>query len=211
MKLTVEQIDKIDVILDELGLEFLDIKLEIKDHIACQVEENMSSGETSFDASLVYVLKYWKSKLILRKSWLISNKKSFPKIVIQKLFKRFLIYNTTLLFFMILSFYFFQNYKKGINDSMFFSKYSTIIYSCFLAVYSVFWLKMYFQKIKTSYFYQFKQNFYLLFLFQFYMVFLSSASINYLCFSLILILSPFQLHTFYKHQQFINKYQLKCN
>lgn len=208
MKLTEEQIDKIDVILDELGLDFLDIKLEIKDHIACQVEENMSSGEISFDASLIDVLKCWESKLILRESWLISNKKSFPKIVIQKLFKRFLIYNVTLLFFSILSFYFFFSNKESIYGSIFFSKYSTIIYSCFLAVYSIFWIKMYFQKIKTSYFYQFKQNFYLLLLFQFYLVFLFSACMNYFCLSMLLILTPFQLHTFYKHQQFINKYKL---
>jgi hypothetical protein len=210
MKLTVEQIDKIDVILDDLGLDFLDIKLEVKDHIACQVEENMSSGEISFDASLIDVLKCWESKLILRESWLISNKKSFPKIVIQKLFKRFLIYNATLLFFSILSFYFFFSNKESIDDSIFFSKYSTstIIYSCFLAVYSIFWVKMYFQKIKTSYFYQFKQNFYLLLLFQFYIVFSFSPCTNYLCLSMLLVLSPFQLHTFYKHQQFINKYKL---
>lgn len=207
MKLTVEQIDKIDVILDDLGLDFLDIKLEVKDHIACQVEENMSSGEISFDASLIDVLKCWESKLILRNSWLISNKKSFPKIVIQKLFKRFLIYNATLLFFSILSFYFYFSNKESIDGSIFFSKYSAIIYSCFFVVYCMFWVIMYFQKIKTSYFYQFKQNFYFLLLFQFYIVFLD-AFMNYLCFSMLLILMPFQLHTFYKHQQFINKYKL---
>jgi len=78
MKLTVEQIDKIDIILDKLGLDFLDIKLEVKDHIACQVEENMRSGEVTFDASLIEVLKCWESKLVLRESWLISKKKSFP-------------------------------------------------------------------------------------------------------------------------------------
>lgn len=210
MKLTVEQIDKIDVILDKLGLDFLDIKLEVKDHIACQVEENMSLGEISFDASLIAVLKCWESKLILRDSWLISNKKSFPKIVIQKLFKRFLIYNATLLFFSILSFYFYFSNKESIDCSIFFSKYSTftIIYSCFLAVYSIFWIKMYFQKIKTSYFYQFKKDFYLLLLFQFYIVFSFSAFMNYFCLSMLLVLTPFQLHTFYKHQQFIKKYKL---
>lgn len=210
MKLTVEQIDKIDVILDKLGLDFLDIKLEVKDHIACQVEENMSLGEISFDASLIDVLKCWESKLILRDSWLISNKKSFPKIVIQKLFKRFLIYNATLLYFLILSFYFYFNNKESIDGSIFFSKYSTftIIYSCFLAVYSIFWIKMYFQKIKTSYFYQFKKDFYLLLLFQFYIVFSFSAFMNYFCLSMLLVLTPFQLHTFYKHQQFIKKYKL---
>lgn len=208
MKLTVEQIDKIDVILDKLGLDFLDIKLEVKDHIACQVEEKMSSREISFDTSLKDVLKCWESKLILRNSWLISNKKSFPKIVIQKLFKRFLIYNTTLLFFSILSFYFFYSNKESIDGSIFISKYSILIYSSFFATYTIFWVKMYFQKIKTSYFYQFKQNFYLLLLFQFYVVFLHSAFMNYFCLSMLLILTPFQFQTFYKHQEFIKKYKL---
>ncbi|WP_396197313.1 hypothetical protein [Flavobacterium sp.] len=208
MKLNAEQIDKIDVILDKLGLDFLDIKLEVKDHIACQVEENMRSGEVTFDASLIEVLKCWESKLVLEESWLISKKKSFPKIVIQRLFKRFLIYNTSVVLFVILSYFFFQNYKQTINDFVLFSKYSTIIYSCFFGIYSILWVKMYFQKIKTSFFYQFKQNFSLLFLFQFYSVLSFSTLMNYFCLSMLLILTPFQLYTFYKHQQFINKYKL---
>lgn len=208
MKLTAEQIDKIDVILDKLGLDFLDFKLEIKDHIACQVEENMSSKEIAFDTSLIEVLKCWESKLVLRESWLISKKKSFPKIVIQRLFKRFLIYNITLVLFMILSYYFFQNFRQSINDSVFFLKYSKILYSSFFGVFLIFWLIMYFQKTKTSYFYQFKQNFYLVLLFQFYIVFLGSFVMNYMGLSLVLILTPFLFYTFYKHQQFINKYKL---
>ncbi len=209
MKLTLEQIDKIDVILDKLGLDFLDIKLEVKDHIACQVEENMRSREVTFDDSLIEVLKCWESKLVLEESWLISKKKSFPKIVIQRLFKRFLIYNTSVVLFVILSYFFFQNYKQTINDFVLFSKYSTIIYSCFFGIYSILWVKMYFQKIKTSFFYQFKQNFSLLFLFQFYIVFLGSFVMNYMGLSLVLILTPFLFYTFYKHQQFVKKYQLK--
>ena len=209
MKLTAEQIDKIDVIFDKLGLDFLDIKLEVKDHIACQVEENMRSGEVTFDVSLTEVLKCWESKLVLRESWLISKKKSFPKIVIQRLFNRFLIYNITLVLFMILSYYFFQNYRQSINDSVFFLKYSKILYSSFFGVFSIFWLIMYFQKTKTSYFYQFKQNFYLVFLFQFYIAFLGSFVMNYMGLSLVLILTPFLFYTFYKHQQFVKKYQLK--
>lgn len=208
MKLNAEQIDKIDVILDKLGLDFLDFKLEIKDHIACQVEENMNSKEIAFDTSLIAVLKCWESKLVLEESWLISKKKSFPKIVIQRLFKRFLIYNTSVVLFVILSYFFFQNYKQTINDFVLFSKYSTIIYSCFFGIYSILWVKMYFQKIKTSFFYQFKQNFSLLFLFQFYSVLSFSTLMNYFCLSMLLILTPFQLYTFYKHQQFINKYKL---
>ena len=208
MKLNAEQIDKIDVILDKLGLDFLDIKLEVKDHIACQVEENMRSGEVTFDASLIEVLKCWESKLVLEESWLISKKKSFPKIVIQRLFKRFLIYNTSVVLFVILSYFFFQNYRQSIKDSVFFLKYSKILYSSFFVVFLIFWLIMYFQKTKTSYFYQFKQNFYLVLLFQFYIVFLGSFVMNYMGLSLVLILTPFLFYTFYKHQQFINKYKL---
>ena len=38
MKLSAEQIEKIDTILEKLGLDFLDFKLEIKDHIASQTK-----------------------------------------------------------------------------------------------------------------------------------------------------------------------------
>jgi hypothetical protein len=96
MKLTVEQIDKIDVILDKLGLDFLDIKLEVKDHIACQVEEEMKLNHSDFNATLLLVLNQWEKKLVLKESLFISNKRTFPKIVVDQLFKRFLIYNISL-------------------------------------------------------------------------------------------------------------------
>ena len=57
MKLTEEQINKIDIILDKLGLDFLDFKLEIKDHIACEVEEEMKLNQSDFNESLLLVLK----------------------------------------------------------------------------------------------------------------------------------------------------------
>ena len=74
MKLNTEQLEKLDVILEKLGLDFLDFKLEIKDHIAAQIEDLCEKQNISFEEALPKVLKEWEPSLILKSSSWISNK-----------------------------------------------------------------------------------------------------------------------------------------
>ena len=48
MKLTTEQIDHIEQTLVKNGLDFEDLKLELIDHIASEIEMTMTSDEMSF-------------------------------------------------------------------------------------------------------------------------------------------------------------------
>lgn len=208
MKLTVEQIDKIDIILDKLGLDFLDFKLEIKDHIACEVEKEMQLNQSDFNATLLLVLKQWEDKLVLTESLFISNKRTFPKIVVDQLFKRFLIYNIALAFSILFGAIIYINFLKDlVNDSLYVNFFKWIFISCFF-IFSVFKLIIYLKKIKTSYSYMFNQNFWFLTLYFVFVFLWDSSFMNFISFSLLIIISPFLIYSFYKHQYFINKYEL---
>jgi hypothetical protein len=208
MKLTEEQINKIDIILDKLGLDFLDFKLEIKDHIACEVEEEMKLNQSDFNESLLLVLKQWEDKLVLTESLFISNKRTFPKIVVDQLFKRFLIYNIALAVSILFGAIIYINFLKDfVNDSPYVNFFKWIFISCFF-IFSVFKLIIYLKKIKTSYSYIFNQNFWFLTLYFVFVFLWDSSFMNFISFSLLIIISPFLIYSFYKHQYFINKYEL---
>ena len=208
MKLTEEQINKIDIILDKLGLDFLDFKLEIKDHIACGVEEEMKLNQSDFNESLLLVLNQWEDKLVLTESLFISNKRTFPKIVVDQLFKRFLIYNIALAVSILFGAIIYINFLKDfVNDSLHVIFFKWIFISCFF-IFSVFKLIIYLKKIKTSYLYMFNQNFWLLTLYFVFVFLWDSNFMNFFSFSLLILVSPFLIYSFYKHQHFINKYKL---
>lgn len=208
MKLTVEQINKIDIILEKLGLDFLDSKLEIKDHIACQVEEEMELNQSDFNEALLLVLKQWEDKLVLTESLFISNKRTFPKIVVDQLFKRFLIYNIALAVSILFGAIIYINFLKDfVNDSPYVNFFKWIFISCFF-IFSIFKLIIYLKKIKTSYSYMFNQNFWFLTLYFVFVFLWDSSFMNFISFSLLIIIFPFLIYSFYKHQYFINKYQL---
>lgn len=208
MRLTAEQINKIDSILEKLGLDFLDFKLEIKDHIACEVEEEMEMNQSDFNTALILILERWENKLVLSESLFISNKRTFPKIVVDQLFKRFLIYNITLVVSVLLGILIYINFLKNfVKDSPYINSFKWIFISCFF-IFSVFKLIIYLKKIKTSYSYMFNQNFWLLTLYFAFVFLWDSSFMNFFSFSLLIIISPFLMYSFYKHQHFINKYQL---
>ena len=104
MKLTKEQLAKIDYILEKLGLDFLDYKLEVKDHIATQTEDLCEKLNISFEEALPKVLKEWEPSLTLKNSIWISNKRCFSKIIVDGITERYLIYNSIGIFLIILFF-----------------------------------------------------------------------------------------------------------
>lgn len=86
MKLTTEQIAQIEETLVLNGLVYQDVKLEIIDHIASEIEERMSHEEISFDSVYKSVFEKWKSALEISSSsnWLGAFFKA-PRFVIDKL------------------------------------------------------------------------------------------------------------------------------
>ena len=82
MKLTPEQIEYIDSTLVLNGLEFEDIKLEVTDHIASEVEVLMEENTLSFEENLHVVIDRWKPQLRHSFSGLIGF--TNPKIMTVK-------------------------------------------------------------------------------------------------------------------------------
>ncbi len=86
MKLTTEQIAQIEETLVLKGLVYQDVKLEIIDHIASEIEERMSHEDISFDNVCKSVFDKWKRALVISSSfaWLGAFFKA-PRFVIDKL------------------------------------------------------------------------------------------------------------------------------
>jgi len=86
MKLAPEQIAQIDQTLVLNGLIYDDIKLEVTDHIASEIEEKISNKEISFDVAYKEVFENWKLQLkpVTYGLWL-GREYSGPKIIMDKM------------------------------------------------------------------------------------------------------------------------------
>jgi hypothetical protein len=86
MKLTNQQITEIEETLVLNGLKYDDIKLEVTDHIASEIEEKISNEEISFEVAFKEVFEKWKPQLrpATYGLWL-GREYSGPKIIMDKM------------------------------------------------------------------------------------------------------------------------------
>lgn len=86
MQLTNQQIATIEQTLVLNGLVYNDIKLEVLDHIASEIEDRMNYEEVSFETVYTSVFKKWKSELQISSSyaWLGAFFEA-PRFVVDKL------------------------------------------------------------------------------------------------------------------------------
>ncbi|NRT12389.1 hypothetical protein [Flavobacterium sp. 14A] len=84
MKLTNQQIDTINEILVLNGLVYDDIKLELVDHIASEIELAMDDKEVLFEEALKTAFSNWRGQLQPSTSIWLGSKNSAPRIVIDK-------------------------------------------------------------------------------------------------------------------------------
>lgn len=74
MKLTAEQIKKIEETLVLNGIQYEDIKLELTDHIASEIEEVLEANRLSFQENLKIVFEKWSEQFRPSYSfWINSN------------------------------------------------------------------------------------------------------------------------------------------
>jgi hypothetical protein len=88
MKLTTEQIATIEETLVLNGVVYDDIKLELLDHIASEIEATMAEKDISFETAYKQAFENWKEQLRPCTSycWLRGNK-TIPKIIILRCVK----------------------------------------------------------------------------------------------------------------------------
>lgn len=86
MKLTTEQIDYIEHTLVKNGLDFEDLKFELIDHIASEIEVKMAVEEISFMPAFYSIFDTWKEQLKPSQSAAFLGRNLVaPKIVIDRL------------------------------------------------------------------------------------------------------------------------------
>ena len=203
MKLTTEQLDLIDRFLEQQKLDFLDFKLEVKDHLACETEVLMEEETLTYEAAFGMVSKKWDCDLQVKKSWIISNERTFPAMVIAKIRTKVIVHYSTVLLVAFALIFILSQYDFTEFDLF---KYAValcgVIYFLLMRI-----VKQ--QKIKTSYRFHF-EYFYLSILMVFAYLFVIKISFAYADFLGFIVLAdfPFAVYNFYKHQQFIKKYDL---
>lgn len=85
MKLTNQQIEIINQTLVLNGIVYDDVKLELIDHIATDIENQLENQEFDFEVALKKSFENWSDQLHLTKSFWVNTKKAVPRIVIDKL------------------------------------------------------------------------------------------------------------------------------
>lgn len=169
MKLTASQIQSINVTLINNGVVYADIKLELIDHIASEIEQQIEDNNSNFEVAFPIVFNKWK-KLLKPTSnslWL-GNFLNGPKVVVDKWVcsaKRnvFFIFIYAL-FFSVLLTIFFQNFHQEkfisiVNNSI----RGLFLLTVILTSIGIIAIKR--SKIKTTYRYLFMRRSFLAFIF----------------------------------------------
>jgi hypothetical protein len=223
-KLTPEQIAIIDEILVLNELNYEDIKYEVLDHIASEIETIMSSDEIGFDVALKIVFKKWKTQLNPATYGLsLGFAFSGPKIAMSKMSKiainefkwTFLSSLIVILFVKLLS------YSFGMTDGFVNMLRIVMKISLFgsFGLYFIGKLKLYKSKFKTTFSELFSRRFYLIivytvaFAFDVFKILPNNTPLEEIIVSLIFTLLPL----FYtlsatvllvKHYKLEEKYQI---
>jgi hypothetical protein len=204
MQLTLSQLDYIDRFLEQHQLDFLDFKLEVKDHLATAIEVLMEENKIPFEEAFLLASESWKTELQVKKYWLISNERLFPSFVIQRIRNKVAFHYSIVLVLALMGAFFFSSLPIE-NQSLF-------MYSIGLCGIINFLLRRVInsKKTKTSYRFHF-DYFYLPVLLVFAYFFVLKISSTYVnCIGFLVIANfPFTIYYFVKHQKFVNKYNLK--
>lgn len=125
MKLTEEQIDYIDAYLVKKGIKYLDVKLEMIDHIASEIETKTDQEDISFNDALLLVMKKWQYQFNDSRSFWTGIAITYPKIVLDKLLLNAKSTGIYTFIFMLISLSFFAYFQKELNEVL--QPYSVII------------------------------------------------------------------------------------
>jgi hypothetical protein len=84
MKLTNQQIEIIDQTLVLNGVVYDDVKLELIDHIATDIENQLENQESDFEVALKKSFENWSDQLQLANSFWVNTKKAVPRMLLDK-------------------------------------------------------------------------------------------------------------------------------
>ncbi|MBC5838479.1 hypothetical protein [Flavobacterium muglaense] len=117
MQLTTEQIECINQTLIEKGIKFDDIKLEVLDHIATEIEIEMEVSNNDFPIVYNQVFDNWREEFKLTRDF-FSLQSTYPRLVNSKLknqFKREVILSVVSSILLIISFQLVNNTQEKLE------------------------------------------------------------------------------------------------
>lgn len=214
MQLTKEQIQKVEKYLHNKYFDFIDLKVEVLDHIISDVEEKMRLEKVSFHQAFASSKQRWSSQLTETTSMFFGLGFSAPKIVIQKAKKVYWKQYVLLLASYFLPFLVLNNFDFKIenpNNYFFFPVLKIVVGFSLIAFFYMLLSKN--NKIKTTYGFILKsQSLGILTGLIVFMIIVSrlkelnSIHISMICSSLFITISYFNFYK--KHKEAIKKYKI---
>lgn len=206
MKLTDEQLDGINRFLEQRKLDFLDFKLEVKDHIATRVESLMKHEKLDFEEAFLQAQKPWENDLKIKKSWIMSNERLFPEMVVKQIKKSVVVhYFVVLLLSLGLGLVLQHFFANGFATATSFFKPVVIG----IALITLILRRIVSQKkIVTSYSFQLNYFNVPLFVIFFFLILQFNNSYFEFLFLLVVVDFPFVIYFYRKHLQFVDKYKV---
>ena len=89
MELSKEQLQQVENYLDKKDITFIDIRMEVFDHIVSDIETKIETEKLDFETVFYNVTDKWNIHLKQTSSWLYGIAYSAPKIVMKKVNNNF--------------------------------------------------------------------------------------------------------------------------
>jgi hypothetical protein len=222
MKLTTQQIAQIEETLVLNGIQYEDIKLELTDHIASEIEEQITVQGYSFEVALHDVFQNWKEQLRPTSSHWVGLINSSPKIVLDKWVsttKQLQLKALLIAFFPTLFFaYFFNGKQNKFDYTLLVQIFKTMCLAISLSI-IIFKFLIFKSNIKTSFSLYFNKNSTVFFIYLFFYglgfipiklsIWDFGTSLFFiLLLSFLFVYSLFCLGLAYQHLQFVKKIKL---
>jgi hypothetical protein len=216
MELTTEQLQRVAHYLNVKGIIYIDLRMEVFDHIVSDIEAKMMAENLEFETAFYKVTNTWNKQLKETSSFYFGVAYSLPKIVLDKakkvykkrFFLSVLVYLIPYILLDQLKITFPQN---AINDLNVFLQILTV---CTLMVFFGLLIVKYKEKNKTSFSFILKTlswNFFIGFIVLFYLNFnaqddLQSFPISFLAAFIFMTYSYF--HFYKKHLEAVKKHKI---
>jgi hypothetical protein len=222
MKLSAQQISKIEETLVLNGIQYDDIKLELTDHIASEIEEEISIQGLSFEVALHAVFENWKEQLRPCTSLWIGKQNVLPKIIMDKWTKNTKNQQKTILSASIILAILLTTISRTINNEVVFEYFRMVFKTILILEFSLFMVGKYMiwkSNYKTTFSFFYKANSFPLILFLFFIgiglfpikLVTPSLGLNVVFNFFLFIYVIFPIYYFqqaYQHFRFIKKIKL---
>jgi len=220
MKLTKEQIQEVENYLTNKDVEYVDLHLEVLDHISSDVENLMNDNQLNFNEAFEEVKEKWNEVFSYKWSYWLGISNGGSKLFIDHCLRIYRPILIKIALSLLASIIFFSIYYKKLEVNL--ASYQTIGKYMFL-IFSILYVALiYIWKHKindagktTTYYYLYKKTvmpnvaFSVLLILQVILFDKNVFDVSILLFSIVFLLNLYTGFTFYKnHIQTIEKYKM---